>query len=86
MTRFQRRKESQFLEAECIDIDPVKKTVRCKEVFPVQRSVGAEFELPYDDLVVAVGAETNTFNTPGVKENCHFLKVGSGFMESKIGC
>jgi len=75
---FQRRKQSQFLEAECIDIDPVKKTVRCKEVFPVQQGKGEEFELRYDDLVVAVGAETNTFNTPGVKEHCHFLKVRVG--------
>lgn len=33
------------------------------------------FELPYDVLVVAVGAVNNTFNTPGVKENCFFLKV-----------
>jgi len=36
-----------------------------------------EFSLDYDFLVVAVGAQVNTFNTPGVKENCHFLKVSS---------
>jgi hypothetical protein len=34
------------------------------------------FELPYDILVVGVGAVNNTFNTPGVMENCFFLKVG----------
>lgn len=34
-----------------------------------------EFELEYDYLVIAVGAQVNTFNTPGVLENCHFLKV-----------
>lgn len=34
-----------------------------------------EFSLEYDFLVVATGAQVNTFNTPGVKENCHFLKV-----------
>lgn len=33
-----------------------------------------DFELPYDYLVVSVGATTNTFNTPGVKEHCIFLK------------
>ncbi|KAK4789804.1 hypothetical protein SAY86_017108 [Trapa natans] len=33
-----------------------------------------EFSLDYDYLVIAVGAQVNTFNTPGVKENCHFLK------------
>ena len=31
-------------------------------------------QLDYDILVVAVGATTNTFNTPGVEENCFFLK------------
>ena len=30
--------------------------------------------MDYDILVVAVGATSNTFNTPGVEENCHFLK------------
>lgn len=34
-----------------------------------------EFSLEYDYLVIAVGAEVNTFNTPGVLEYCHFLKV-----------
>ncbi|CAN0121050.1 unnamed protein product, partial [Ectocarpus sp. 8 AP-2014] len=33
-----------------------------------------DFELPYDYLVVSVGATTNTFNTPGVMEHCIFLK------------
>ncbi|CAM9508288.1 unnamed protein product, partial [Discosporangium mesarthrocarpum] len=33
-----------------------------------------DFELPYDYLVVAVGATSNTYNTPGVKEHCIFLK------------
>lgn len=33
-----------------------------------------EFTLNYDLLIVAVGAQNNTFNTPGVERNCHFLK------------
>mmetsp|Transcript_36100 Transcript_36100/g.90589 ORF Transcript_36100/g.90589 Transcript_36100/m.90589 type:complete len:586 (+) Transcript_36100:49-1806(+) len=32
------------------------------------------FEVAYDKLVLAVGATNNTFGTPGVTENCHFLK------------
>jgi NADH:ubiquinone reductase (non-electrogenic) len=36
------------------------------------------FELPYDTLVVAVGAVSNTFNTPGVLENANFLKSIEG--------
>ena len=31
-------------------------------------------ELPYDHLVIGVGAEPNTFNIPGVKENAFFMK------------
>jgi NADH:ubiquinone reductase (non-electrogenic) len=26
-------------------------------------------------LIVAMGAKSNTFNTPGVEEHAHFLKV-----------
>ncbi|KAJ1434799.1 hypothetical protein SESBI_05159 [Sesbania bispinosa] len=33
-----------------------------------------EFAVDYDYLIIAVGANVNTFNTPGVVENCHFLK------------
>ncbi len=40
-------------------------------------SVVETFEVEYDVLVVAVGAINNTFNTPGVEENCLFLKVTS---------
>ena len=34
----------------------------------------SDFILNYDILIVATGAETNTYNIPGVKENTHFLK------------
>jgi len=30
--------------------------------------------IPYDYLVYAVGAETQTFNIPGVKEHACFMK------------
>jgi NADH:ubiquinone reductase (non-electrogenic) len=30
--------------------------------------------MKYDILVVAIGSENNTFNTPGVQEHAHFLK------------
>jgi NADH dehydrogenase FAD-containing subunit len=35
---------------------------------------GKLFDLEYDKLVVAVGCYTQTFNTPGVRENALFLK------------
>ena len=34
----------------------------------------AQFTLDYDALIVAIGAETSTFNIKGVKEHTHALK------------
>ncbi|RZC80519.1 hypothetical protein C5167_043094 [Papaver somniferum] len=63
-----------FWEAECFKIDAKNKKVHCR---PVQKSESKDKEeiiMDYDYLIVAVGARVNTFNTPGVEENCHFLK------------
>ncbi|THH18896.1 hypothetical protein EW146_g2185 [Bondarzewia mesenterica] len=38
------------------------------------RRTGTPFEIKYDKLVVAVGAYSQTFGIPGVKENAKFLK------------
>ncbi|XP_068481323.1 external alternative NAD(P)H-ubiquinone oxidoreductase B1, mitochondrial-like isoform X2 [Phaseolus vulgaris] len=68
-----RKGEINFWEAECVKIDSSNKKVFCRS--NIDNLVGSgEFSLDYDFLVVAVGAQVNTFNTPGVKENCHFLK------------
>ena len=34
----------------------------------------SDFTLDYDVLVIAIGAETATYGTPGVQENTYFLK------------
>jgi NADH dehydrogenase FAD-containing subunit len=44
--------------------------VQCKE----DECEIAEIVIPYDRLVVAVGAKVNTFGIPGVEEHCFFLK------------
>ncbi|KAG0499477.1 hypothetical protein HPP92_004168 [Vanilla planifolia] len=65
--------EIKFWEAECFKIDPANKRVHCHR--PVTNSSSAdEFLVDYDYLVIAIGARANTFNIPGVEENCHFLK------------
>ncbi|KAG0503650.1 hypothetical protein HPP92_003722 [Vanilla planifolia] len=65
--------EIKFWEAECFKIDPANKRVHCHH--PVTNSSSAdEFLVDYDYLVIAIGARANTFNIPGVEENCHFLK------------
>ncbi|GAM27477.1 hypothetical protein SAMD00019534_106530 [Acytostelium subglobosum LB1] len=65
--------EVDFIEAECLSIDPVRKTVKCFDNSSVKGLV-SEFELPYDQLVVGVGADNATFGIPGVRENACFMK------------
>ncbi|XP_057792446.1 external alternative NAD(P)H-ubiquinone oxidoreductase B4, mitochondrial-like [Salvia miltiorrhiza] len=64
----------QFREAECYKIDTKNKKVHCKSI--QQNNIGGseEFTVDYDYLVIAMGARSNTFNTPGVVEHTHFLK------------
>lgn len=71
----QRKGEIKFWEAECLNIDPVNKKVFCRSNIDENLAGSNEFSLEYDFLVIAIGAQVNTFNTPGVLENCHFLKV-----------
>lgn len=65
----------QFREAECYKIDTDKKQVYCRSTQESNLGGKEEFAVDYDYLVVAMGARSNTFNTPGVVENAHFLKV-----------
>jgi NADH:ubiquinone reductase (non-electrogenic) len=59
-----------FINAECSEVDVAKKTVICKPVFNSTSDAVNEssLQIDYDYLVIAVGAEPNTFNIPGVKE------------------
>ncbi|GAY60644.1 hypothetical protein CUMW_203660 [Citrus unshiu] len=66
-----RNAEIQFWEAEAIKIDAAKNEVFCKSNIDKETR---DFSLEYDYLIIAVGAQVNTFGTPGVLENCHFLK------------
>ena len=64
-----------YFEARALSIDRDAKSVRCESV--ECDNVACEirdFDVPYDDLIVAVGASTNTFGVKGVKEHCLFLK------------
>lgn len=71
-----------FSETEALAIDPEKKTVTCIDASDISimgtpgsdKSGGYKFDIPYDVLVIGVGATTNTFGTPGALENCLFLK------------
>lgn len=65
--------EAQFIEVEATKINATTNTVHCVDTSPVQGSV-REFDLKYDHLIVAVGADSATFGIPGVQEHGIFLK------------
>ncbi|XP_068667535.1 external alternative NAD(P)H-ubiquinone oxidoreductase B1, mitochondrial-like isoform X2 [Aristolochia californica] len=69
-----KNKDIQFLEAECVKIDVANKKVICRASHDLNLEGNVEFHLNYDILVIGLGAQSNTFNTPGVTEHCHFLK------------
>ncbi|CAM8931315.1 unnamed protein product [Rhodiola kirilowii] len=81
--------DAKFTEAECFKIDPVAKKVYCRVSPHKKVEAKEEFTVDYDYLVIAMGARSNTFNTPGVVENCHFLKEiedGQRIRRSVINC
>ena len=67
----------EFKEAECYKVDPVNKKVYCRSNQSSTLDGIEEFTVDYDVLILAMGARVNTFNTPGVEEHAHFLKVCS---------
>lgn len=79
----QRNGEIKFWEAECLKVDAINKKVICRSNANENLPGKNDFSLEYDYLVVAVGAQVNTFNTPGVSENCYFLKVVSLFAQKR---
>lgn len=62
-----------FYEAEATKIDHVNKTITIDDNSDI-RGAMSKTEVPYDMLVVSVGAENATFGIPGVRENACFLK------------
>lgn len=76
-TRFITRHKARavdFVEGEATDIDVKAKTVTIKDNSEMQHGEVSETTIPYDYLVVNVGAENQTFGIKGVKEHACFLK------------
>lgn len=78
-----------YYQAWCDELDLKNKTLKCmpatrpphaeptKTNDQPQHGQGHQdgvFTIGYDKLVIAVGAYSQTFNVPGVKEHAHFLK------------
>ena len=73
--------KGEYLEAQCIDVNPEAKKIVCRasdvtsEAGRVVKSCPwHSFELDYDYLVVGIGAVPNTFGVPGVRRYCSFFK------------
>ncbi|KAF2475165.1 FAD/NAD(P)-binding domain-containing protein [Lindgomyces ingoldianus] len=62
-----------FYEAEATKIDYVKKIVHINDDSEIKGDISST-EVPFDMLVVGVGAENATFGIPGVREHGLFLK------------
>ncbi|KAL7268867.1 NADH:ubiquinone oxidoreductase, partial [Rhizina undulata] len=69
----QKKAAVQFYEAEATKIDHDKRVIVVTDISDVKGEVH-ETEVPFDYLVVGVGAENATFGIPGVKEYACFLK------------
>ncbi|MBI4749671.1 MAG: FAD-dependent oxidoreductase [Acidobacteria bacterium] len=63
------RRGVKFLQGACTRVDDKNRIIHCKSV-----DDQVEFSVEYDQLVISVGAENNTFNIPGVREHALFLK------------
>ena len=65
----------QYIYAAATEIDPKNRNVQCEtKGHGGDSSSASSFNLEYDVLVLGTGATTNTFNTKGVDEYCHFMK------------
>lgn len=62
-----------YYEAEATKIDYEKRVVYISDDSDIKGTVSSN-EVPFDMLVVGVGAENATFGIPGVRENSCFLK------------
>mmetsp|Transcript_25135 Transcript_25135/g.59302 ORF Transcript_25135/g.59302 Transcript_25135/m.59302 type:complete len:639 (+) Transcript_25135:211-2127(+) len=68
-------RDAEFLEGLATDVDHENKILTCESVVCDGNSCEInDFSVSYDRLVVTIGAQTNTFGIPGVREYCNFLK------------
>lgn len=76
-----------FVEGEVIDIDPYNKRIKVtsalQSLLPTDDNnaltstslaLPSDFSISYDKLIYAAGSQVADFGTPGVKENCVFIK------------
>ncbi len=65
------RDEHHFHLSNAVGLDVEERKVKCVSVLDPTKC----YDVSYDKLVIGVGAVSNDFNVPGVKEHAFFLKV-----------
>ena len=65
---------ARFELGECTGIDVHNRIATVRRTVGSTPNISDTAQLPYDALILAVGARNNTFNIPGVRENAKFLK------------
>ncbi|PRP88230.1 hypothetical protein PROFUN_04053 [Planoprotostelium fungivorum] len=66
-----------YVQANCVGVDADKREIEveaCYGDIHIEEHSQERFRIPFDELVISVGALPNTFNIPGVHEYCCFLK------------
>ena len=69
----QKKAAVKYYEAEASSVDPERKVIKIVDNSEIKGTI-SETEIPYDMLVIGVGAENATFGIPGVREHGCFLK------------
>jgi len=72
-------KHIHFYQANCTNIDIIKKTALCQDA-----DTKTIFELPFDILIIAVGEITNSYNIDGVEKYAYFLREVSDARKIRI--
>ena len=65
------RDEHHYHQSQATSLDTKQRVVECVSVLDRSK----RYSVPYDTLVIGVGASPNHFNIPGVQEHAFFLKV-----------
>lgn len=65
------RDEHDFHLSDGVGLDMQNKVVHCRSAL----APDIEYDVPYDKLVIGVGAVANDFGIPGVKEHAYYLRV-----------
>ena len=76
------RKRINYVQASCVKIDPKEKKIECEGYYTTHESSSpnseegskSKFSMRYDELVISVGATSNTFGIEGVEKYCYFFK------------